>query len=137
LLKGKKQRWWNIVYISFNVFLNYIFLLFFAGYNANYNPIRPVSVIKLNQISKNKINRNINNSFHISPINKDGSSKNLGPYLAGLIEGDGTFAIKNGNNKSTITNKKIYNPLVLVTLVTLFTLVYTFYTTLASCEIAN
>jgi len=111
VLKGKKQRWWNTIYISFKVFLDYIFY-FFVGYNAKYNQIRPVSVNKLNQLSK-KINRNINNSFHMSPINKDGSSNNIGPYLAGLIEGDGTFAIKNGNNKSTITNKN-YNPKIIV-----------------------
>jgi LAGLIDADG endonuclease len=49
----------------------------------------------------------------MSHINKDGSSNNIGPYLAGLIEGDGTFAIKNGNNKSTITNKN-YNPKIIV-----------------------
>jgi hypothetical protein len=48
----------------------------------------------------------------MSPINKDGSS-NIGPNLAGLIEGDGTFAIKKGNNKSTITNKN-YNPKIIV-----------------------
>ena len=111
VLKGKKHRRWNTIYISFKVFLDYIFY-FFVGYNAKYNQIRPVSVNKLNQLSK-KINRNINNSFHMSPINKDGSSNNIGPYLAGLIEGDGTFAIKNGNNKSTITNKN-YNPKIIV-----------------------
>jgi len=111
VLKGKKQRWWNTIYISFKVFLDYIFY-FFVGYNAKYNQIRPVSVNKLNQLYK-KMNRNINNSFHLSPINKDGSSNKIGPYLAGLIEGDGTFAIKNGNNKSTITNKN-YNPKIIV-----------------------
>ena len=47
----------------------------------------------------------------MSSRNKDGSSNNIGPCLAGLIEGDGTFAIKNGNNKSTITTKND-NPLV-------------------------
>jgi hypothetical protein len=111
VLKGKNKRWWNTIYISFKVFLDYIFY-FFVGYNAKYNQIRPVSVNKLNQLSK-KINRNINNSFQLSPINKDGRSNNIGPYLAGLIEGDGTFAIKNGNNKSTITNKN-YNPKIIV-----------------------
>ena len=109
LLKGNKQRWWKTVYISFQVFLDYIFY-FFIGYNAKYNQIRPVKL--LNQLYT-KINRNINNSFHMSHINKDGSSNNIGPYLAGLIEGDGTFAIKNGNNKSTITNKN-YNPKIIV-----------------------
>lgn len=111
VLKCKKQRWCNTIYISFKVFLDYIFY-YFVGYNAKYNQIRPVSVNKLNQLSK-KINRNINNSFHLSPLNKDDSSKNIGPYLAGLIEGAGTFAIKNGNNKSTITNKN-YNPKIIV-----------------------
>jgi len=38
-------------------------------------------------------------------------SRIIGPYLAGLIEGDGTFAIKNDNNKST---KKNYNPKIIV-----------------------
>jgi len=108
--RASAQQRRNIIYISFKVFLNYI-LYFFVGYNAKYNQIRSVNTNKLYQLSK-KINRNINNSFQMSPINKDGSS-NIGPYLAGLIEGDGTFAIKKGNNKSTITNKN-YNPKIIV-----------------------
>ena len=88
------------------MFLNYIFFYFFVVYNANYNPIRPISVNKLNQLYK-KINRNINNSFHISSINIDGSSKNLGPYLACLIEGDGTFAIKMVTINPLLLKKKL------------------------------
>ena len=118
LLKGsashKKQKWKNTIYFSFRISLNYIFY-FIIGFNAQYNLIRAVNTNKLKQL---KGNRKISNSIPMDPmdpINNRTRSSIIGPYLAGLIEGDGTFAIKDGNNKSTTpSDKKIYNPKIIV-----------------------
>jgi hypothetical protein len=110
-LKGKKQRWKNTIYFSFRVSLNYIFY-FIIGFNAQYNLRRAVP-LDTNKLKQLKGNRNISYSIPMDPINNRTRSSNIGPYLAGLIEGDGTFAIKDGNNKST-TSKKIYNPKIIV-----------------------
>jgi LAGLIDADG endonuclease/Cytochrome C and Quinol oxidase polypeptide I len=112
----KKQRWKNTIYYSFRVSLNYIFY-FIIGFNAQYNLRKAVNTNKLKQLKGAfAAHRNISNSIPMDPmdpINNRSWSSIVGPYLAGLIEGDGTFAIKDGNNKST-TTKKIYNPKIIV-----------------------
>ena len=57
--------------------------------------------------SFNKINRSKKEKIFTSIINAKEKIQDLrrfGPYLAGLIEGDGTFAIKNPTNQSNHYN---------------------------------
>jgi len=64
------------------------------------------------QRSFNKINRSKKEKIITSIINAKEKIQDLrrsGPYLAGLIEGDGTFAIKNPTNQSNH-----YNPHIIV-----------------------
>jgi len=62
----------------------------------------------INEKRKNLILDSLNSSETINRINK---LRRYGPYLAGLIEGDGTFAIKDVDN---ITVGKNYNPHIII-----------------------
>jgi hypothetical protein len=109
----------NSIYLSVRLSIIYVFYLL-IGPNAQFNQIRPLITNNLKQL---KGKHNISHSFPINPIapmdpinpiqreSNRAKSSIIGPYLAGLIEGDGTFAIKNDNNKST---KKNYNPKIIV-----------------------
>lgn len=59
---------------------------------------------------KQKFTTNVNKWYYSSNLNKfNFVNSQLGPYLAGLIEGDGTFAIYDPQSKA-----KKYNPLIII-----------------------
>jgi hypothetical protein len=54
--------------------------------------------------------QNLNTFYSTNSINEESGYSQLGPYLAGLIEGDGTFAV----HDSLSTAKKKYNPMIII-----------------------
>lgn len=106
----------NTINFFNNFFNEYINIYFFNKY---FNILRQAficNIFKFNWKYNTKIVPRFN--YYNNKTNLNAAQlgfaervSNLGPYLAGLIEGDGTFAIKNNNNASGFKN---YNPKIII-----------------------
>lgn len=108
ILQGDHQLF-NVIISSHALIM--IFFMVMPGLVGGFGKVNQLLLTNFYNLSSNiELERKINNIPESSDLNLF-NSKNLGSYLAGLIEGDGTFAV---NNKDSIVKK--YNPTILIVL---------------------
>lgn len=106
ILQGDHQLF-NVIISSHALIM--IFFMVMPGLVGGFGKVNQLLLTNFYNLSSNiELERKINNIPESSDLNLF-NSKNLGSYLAGLIEGDGTFAV---NNKDSIVKK--YNPTILI-----------------------